>query len=223
MASREVGALIFVLRISLPDVPGSLGRVASAFGAGGVNILTLDVVDREDGLAVDEFRVEAPDGMQEALRRAGEEVPGFTVEYVRPLEAFRHVLEPLELAARLADAGPDAVANLVEDLPDALGASWAIAFDRSDDPPRTVSASIGAPSLARLPASWLDPDRGPWRTETGLEVAAAPLGAGAGLLLGRERGPRFRLAELRHVRLLAQIAAGAALLLPASMRATPGS
>ncbi|HEU5003866.1 MAG TPA: ACT domain-containing protein [Actinomycetota bacterium] len=215
--------MIFVLRISLPDVPGSLGRVASAFGKGGVNILTLDVIDSEDGVAVDDLRVEAPDGMQEALRRAGEEVPGFAVEYVRPLEAFRHVLEPLELAARLADAGAEAVAHLVEDLPDALGASWAIAFDRTEDPPRTLAASIGAPTLARLPAAWVNPDRGPWRSDTGLEVASAPLGASAGLLLGRERGPRFRLSELRHIRLLAQIAAGAALLLPAAMRGTPGS
>lgn len=215
--------MIFVLRISLPDVPGSLGRVASAFGEGGVNILTLDVIDSEDGVAIDDLRVEAPDGMQEALRRAADEVPGFTVEYVRPLEAFRHVLEPLELAARLAEAGPEAIQHLVEDLPDALGASWAVAFDRSEGTPRTLSASIGAPTLARLPEHWLDPDRGPWRSETGLEVATAPLGPGAGLLLGREHGPRFRIAELRHIRLLAQIAAGAALLLPAFMRGTPGS
>ncbi|MGH2717862.1 MAG: ACT domain-containing protein, partial [Actinomycetota bacterium] len=54
--------LIFALRISLPDLPGTLGRVASAFGTGGVNILTMDVVDREDGTAIDDLRVEAPSG-----------------------------------------------------------------------------------------------------------------------------------------------------------------
>ena len=123
--------MIFSLRISLPDLPGMLGRVARAFGKGDVNILTLDVVDRNEGRAIDDVRVEAPRGMQEALRRAAADVPGFVVEYVRPLEAFRHVLEPLELAALLEESGPAALVRLVEHLPDTLGASWALVVDVS--------------------------------------------------------------------------------------------
>src|SRR5260370_17562467 len=98
--STEVAPpMVFSLRISLPDLPGMLGRVARAFGKGDVNILTLDVVDRKDGTAVDDVRVEAPRGMQEALRRAAADVPGFVVEYVRPLEAFRPALDPPHLPA----------------------------------------------------------------------------------------------------------------------------
>ncbi len=187
--------MVFSLRISLPDLPGMLGRVARAFGKGDVNILTLDVVDRKDGTAVDDVRVEAPRGMQEALRRAAAAVPGFLVEYVRPLEAFRHVLEPLELAALLEESGPAAL---------------------------ILAASLGAPSAARLPAAWLDfslldalgggrevarqavpHDRG-----DGLEVAAALLDRpSAAVVLGRQRGPRFRASELRYLGLLARIAA----------------
>ncbi|HYR63047.1 MAG TPA: hypothetical protein VET24_10525 [Actinomycetota bacterium] len=217
--------MIFSLRISLPDLPGTLGRIASAFGKGSVNILTLDVIDREDGMAIDDLRVEAPRGMQEALRRAAADVPGFAVEYVRPLEAFRHVLEPLELAVLLEDSGSQAMVQLVEHLPDAFGATWAIVIDVSgscDAPPAVLAASIGAPSAARLPAAWLDfselvsPTFGkagagrpvPNCDDDDLEVAAALVDRPcAAVLLGRERGPRFRASELRHLGLLARIAA----------------
>jgi ACT domain len=221
-------AMVFSLRISLPDLPGTLGRVARAFGKGDVNILTLDVVDREDGMAIDDVRVEAPRGMQEALRRAAADVPGFAVEYVRPLEAFRHVLETLELAALLEDSGTAALARLVEHLPDTFGGTWALVVDVSagaGGPPEVLAASLGAPSAARLPASWLDlsrldPAQGgsevasqpvPHHSGSGLEVAAALLGRpSAAVFLGRERGPRFRASELRHLGLLARIAAAVA-------------
>lgn len=217
--------MIFTLRISLPDLPGTLGRVAGAFGKGQVNILTLDVVDREDGMAIDDLRVEAPRGMQEALRRAAIDVPGFAVEYVRPLEAFRHVLQPLELAALLEGSGGNAMARLVENLPDTFGATWAMAVDVATPgaPPEVLAASLGAPSAARLPAAWLDfgalgeagsatGRAGAGQTvphhDDGLEVAAALLDRpSAAVLLGRERGPRFRASELLHLGLLTRIAA----------------
>jgi hypothetical protein len=217
--------MVFGLRVSLPDLPGMLGRVARAFGKGDVNILTLDVVDREDGMAIDDIRVEAPRGMQEALRRAAADVPGFLVEYVRPLEAFRHVLEPLELAALLEDSGSAALVRLVENLPDTFGATWALVVDvpaGAGGPPEILAASLGAPSAARLPPSWLDFSlldslRGgrivashpvPHHADDGLEVAAALLGRpSVAVLLGRQRGPRFRPSELRHLGLLARIAA----------------
>jgi hypothetical protein len=220
--------MVFSLRISLPDLPGTLGRVAGAFGKGDVNILTLDVVDREDGIAIDDLRVEAPRGMQEALRRAAKEVPGFAVEYVRPLEAFGHVLEPLELAALLEESAGEALIRLVEHLPDTFGATWALVVDvaAGPDSPVILAASLGAPSAGRLPASWLDfsgltsdpivgegtgqpvPDHS---VADGMEVAAALLDRGsAAVLLGRERGPRFRASEIRHLGLLARIAAAVA-------------
>ena len=217
--------MVFTLRISLPDRPGTLGMVASAFGKGHVNILTLDVVDRADGMAVDDLRVEAPRGMQEAIRRAGEAVPGFAVEYVRPLDAFGHVLEPLELAALLEDSGAEALGLLVEHLPDSMAASWAIVVEVPDpvgEAPRVLAASLGAPSAGRLLPAWLEP---PSETSTGggepawsvpapeaggLEVAAARLEAPAAVvLLGRERGPTFRASEVRHLGLLARIAGAA--------------
>ena len=43
----------YLLRVELPDVPGSLGRVASAIGEAGGDIEAIEIVEhRRDGSAV---------------------------------------------------------------------------------------------------------------------------------------------------------------------------
>ena len=49
----------FLLRVELPDVPGSLGRVASAIGVAGGDIEAIEIVEkRHDGTAVDDVLLE---------------------------------------------------------------------------------------------------------------------------------------------------------------------
>ena len=44
-----------LLRVALPDVPGSLGRLATAIGLAGGNIEAIEIVEhRADGVAVDD-------------------------------------------------------------------------------------------------------------------------------------------------------------------------
>ena len=45
----------YVLRLVLPDRPGSLGAVATALGTLGADILALDIVERSVGHAVDDL------------------------------------------------------------------------------------------------------------------------------------------------------------------------
>ena len=52
----------FLLRVILPDKPGSLGAVATALGNAGADILGVDVVERADGHAIDDLAVELPPG-----------------------------------------------------------------------------------------------------------------------------------------------------------------
>ena len=52
----------FLLRVVLPDKPGSLGAVATALGNAGADILGVDVVERADGHAIDDLAVELPPG-----------------------------------------------------------------------------------------------------------------------------------------------------------------
>jgi hypothetical protein len=217
--------VLFSLRISLPDRPGTLGAVATAFGRGGANILTLEIVE-SGGVAVDHLVVEAPEGMQEAIRLATQAVPGLAVEEIRPVEAFRDVMSPLQLAAVLAEGVHPAIAMLVERLPEALRADWCVVLSHGIDGLQILGASLGAPSLTdvktpwlplqsptRLPAAeWMPPSwtLGP-AARNGLgkfELAAAPLfDAHSAVLVGRRKGPQFRASELEQLGLLARIAA----------------
>ena len=66
----------YLLRVELPDVPGSLGRLASAIGAAGGNIDAIEIVERShDGIAIDDVFLAPepgvmPDSIISALQRA---------------------------------------------------------------------------------------------------------------------------------------------------------
>lgn len=76
-----------VLRIALPDRPGALGLVASRIGAVGGDIIAIDILDRIEGSAVDEFVVELPsDDLVPLLRSEIHEVDGAKVEEIRRVE-----------------------------------------------------------------------------------------------------------------------------------------
>ncbi|MDQ4145163.1 MAG: amino acid-binding protein [Actinomycetota bacterium] len=217
--------MLFTLRICIPDLPGTLGAVATAFGKGGANILTMDVVERDAGMAVDDMTIEAPEGMQEALRLAQLEVPGLVVEELRPVEAFRDFMAPLDLAAALAEAGESPVAMLVERLPEALWSDWCVVVSGEKAGMTVIASSIGAPSLEGVKAPWL-PLKGPtrlpladWMPSTWREGPAARSGQGkfdlaaapfsepsSAVMVGRRKGPQYRAAELTQLGLLARIA-----------------
>ena len=49
----------YLLRVELPDVPGSLGAVAAAIGEAGGDIEAIEIVEhRRDGTAVDDVLLE---------------------------------------------------------------------------------------------------------------------------------------------------------------------
>ena len=50
----------YLLRVNLPDRPGMLGAVATALGEIGADIVSLDVVERGPGGAVDDLVVDLP-------------------------------------------------------------------------------------------------------------------------------------------------------------------
>ncbi|MGQ0680073.1 MAG: ACT domain-containing protein [Actinomycetota bacterium] len=220
--------MLFAIRISLPDRPGTLGAVATAFGKGGANILTLDIVE-SGGVAVDDLVVEAPEGMQEALRLAMDSVPGLVVEELRPLEAFQDYMSPLELAAALTEATEPVITTLIERLPEALRSDWCIVLKRCSSGLEVLGSGLGAPSLSDVEAPWM-PLHGPTKLlpaawmpaswtmgpasrdgQGKFELAAAPLSdAYNAVLIGRRKGPSFRQSELQQLGLLSRVAAAAA-------------
>lgn len=75
------------MRIWLPDAPGVLGAVAAEIGAAKGNVVGLEVLERESGVAIDEMIVELPDDPTaiEAVCRGVRTVPGAGVEEVKEL------------------------------------------------------------------------------------------------------------------------------------------
>ncbi|HEV2930725.1 MAG TPA: ACT domain-containing protein, partial [Propionibacteriaceae bacterium] len=49
-----------MMRVSLPDRPGSLGSVATAMGGVGADINAVEIVEKGDGTVVDDFIVDLP-------------------------------------------------------------------------------------------------------------------------------------------------------------------
>jgi hypothetical protein len=92
------------MRIWLPDAPGALGAVAAEIGAVKGNVVGLEVLEREAGVAIDELVVELPDdpGAVDAVCRGVRNVPGVGVEEVTELHAEARDREDSVLAAAAA-------------------------------------------------------------------------------------------------------------------------
>jgi hypothetical protein len=226
----------YLLRLVVPDRPGILGAVATALGAAGVDIVSLDVLERGGGLAVDDIVVELPaDRLPDTLITAVRTVPGVEVESLRPfagpLDTHRE-LDLLDALAQAATAPPDpALAGklLAAELPRVFHSGWATVLRAGATPGivgETLAASEAAPSFEGMRLPWL-PLSGPqllpsdedwlpeqWR-EMAIEMMAAPYGdINGAVVVGRSGGPPFRRSELLRLAHLVGIAATVAHLPP---------
>jgi hypothetical protein len=104
------------MRIWLPDAPGVLGAVAAEIGAVKGNVIALEVLERDAGVAIDEIVVELPDepGAVDAVSKGIRTIPGAGVEEVRELVTAAQDREDTVLnaaAAILQAATPTAAMN----------------------------------------------------------------------------------------------------------------
>jgi len=78
----------YVVRIALPDRPGALGSVASRIGAVGGDIVAINILERDQGRAVDEFVIEMDgDHLIDLLQSEIHEVVGVAVLEIRPADS----------------------------------------------------------------------------------------------------------------------------------------
>ena len=210
----------YLLRLVVPDRPGVLGAVATALGTAGADIISLDVLERGNGIAVDDVVVDLPRGrLPDSLITAARSVPGVEVESLRPfagpLDTHRE-LELLESLAR-ADEGT-AVKLLAAELPRVFHSGWSVVLEAAGDAWKVSAASDAAPEFEGQVLAWMpllaprllpsDADGVParWR-EMAIEMMAAPYGGpGCAVVLGRSGGPAFRRSELLRLAHLAGIA-----------------
>jgi len=212
-----IGGVPYLLRVQLPDRPGSLGEVAGALGAVGVDILALDVVEHDDGRAVDEMVLHVPPGlMPDSAVSACCSVPGVSVEFVTPYPAGAPLSRDLEVVEQMAAEPTRAEHVLAEAVPDLFRLAWGVVLRSRDGVGEIEHTSTGAPGDVRVPTPWLplsraervvlEPSAAPagW---TGVLAAAAPLaGRDRSLVIGRYGGPAVLASEVARLGYLATLA-----------------
>ncbi|QKT07801.1 amino acid-binding protein [Gordonia sp. X0973] len=202
----------YLLRVTIDDRPGSLGQLAVALGGVGADIISLEVIERGSGWAVDDIVVDLPLGALPDTLITAAATADAHVDSVRPYAGVLDTHRELELVDHVATAKADRLQTLVDDAPQVLRASWATVVTKADSGATvTVCGSSGAPETPLADASWLpmaaaatiDPqDPGVpqmWR-DWDTRLVAAPLdGPHRALLLGRVGGPDFRPAEVARL------------------------
>lgn len=189
----------YLMRVELPDVPGSLGRVAGAIGEAGGDIEAIEIVEKRDGFAVDDVLLEIPTGtMPDSVVSACSTLDGVSVLWINRYAAGGNLFLDLEVVEALTEDPASARDRLVDLLPIAFRVDWAARVRPGADGPRVIHATDAAPETFDIGA--IDaPVRLPG-DDTYVECAA-PLG-GDVLLMGRRGGPEFldsELARLEHL------------------------
>ncbi len=212
----------YLLRVQLADRPGSLGSLAVALGSVGADILSLDVVERASGYAIDDLVVDIPPGaMPDSLITAAEALHGVRVDSVRPHTGLLEAHRELELLDHIAAAeGKSAKLQvLADEAPRVLRVGWCTAVRGSAAGLRRVVGSPGAPETSLGDAPWMPIEQATaleatadwvpqvWR-DMDTTLVAAPLGdPQTALVLGRPGGPEFRPSEVARLGYLAGIVA----------------
>jgi hypothetical protein len=198
-----------LVRVWLPDRPGALGLVASRIGAVRGDIVGIDVLERGEGVVIDEFAVNLADlDLLAVLVREVEEVDGASVEEVRTVARFPDPrLDALESAAALCEAPtPTALGErLVAQTRREFLAEWSALIHANellaahgDAPPIEQLAALARGTLAS--PSVAEGSTGP------VDLAVASLDRlDAVLLIGRA-GQTFRKRERAQLLALARIA-----------------
>jgi len=196
------------LRVSLADRPGALAALTRALAAAGANVLSVTVLQREAGRAVDDLLLDWPFARPwDGVVRAVEGCNGAR------LQGLRHI--PTATAPTDADVieqvlrQPHRAAEvLVESLPASLLADWAAVVQRRW-PRDPVLATAHTPlPLPVMPAALPRPRA---MVIDEMPVIALPVGGGeVRLLVGRGEGPAFTRSERDRCAALLAVVAGIA-------------
>lgn len=194
----------FLLRVELPDVPGSLGRLAGAIGEAGGDIEAIEIVEkRHDGTAVDDVLLELPPGaMPDSIVSACNLLPGVHVVWISRYAAGGNLFLDLEAVEDLTANPTEALDRLVDLLPVTFRADWAARVHRVDGVRYSTEAAPSDLEFHELVRT----ERVEVPGDDVNVMVAARLGGNEIVVVGRRGGPDFLDSELARVGHLAGLA-----------------
>ena len=205
--------VVLILRIQVPDVPGALGKVATTMGTVDADISAVEIVEKGDGYAIDDFILSLPtETMPDTLVSTCDQLEGVKVLWLsRHLEDWG-LESDIATLNRMAEDQQHAAELLTEAAPTVFHCQWATLFGPNHEvltstalSPEFTSEAIAAlgamdePRRVELDETWMPG----WGATV---VALAPLSGGRCLVLGRRGGPVFLASEVNRLRHMAALA-----------------
>jgi hypothetical protein len=217
MWAGDNGHMAFLLRVELPDVPGSLGALATALGGAGADIEAIEIVERRtDGRVVDDVLLELPARvMPDALITACHQLEGVKVDWISRYNAGANLSMDLEAVEQFTENPAKAIENLVEVIPSTFRTDWAMALHRVEGEAVVMAKSSTAPKLVDEATAWLGIRKSKVLREVpewdSTVLAASPArdrrGDGFVVVVGRHGGPEFLASELARLGHMVSLAA----------------
>ena len=204
----------YLLRVELPDVPGSLGRLASAIGAAGANIEAIEIVAKDPvaEVAVDDVFIEADPGvMPDSIVSACTALDGVRVLWISRYAAGGNLFLDLEAVESMTQDPAGAIETLVDALPEVFRVDWGVVMTREGDGAKITHGTPAAPNEVPDGVTWPENlekasviDVREWSE---LVVAASPLTSDELVVVGRRGGPDFQDSEIARLAHLVAMAA----------------
>ncbi|MGJ6979343.1 amino acid-binding protein [Aestuariimicrobium soli] len=199
-----------MLRVQLPDRPGSLGQVATAMGTVGADISAIEIVEKRSGSVINDFMLTMPPHqLPDALVSVCNQLEGVNVLWLSRYPENWSLESDIDLLDRISADPSNSADILVTFGPAVFHSQWAVVLDAHGQP---RAASQLAPELSPAAAEALGPLSGTdtrelvagWLPGWGdTTIAHAALPDGSVLVLGRQGGPAYLGSELRRLEHLA--------------------
>ncbi|WP_372440118.1 ACT domain-containing protein [Nocardioides faecalis] len=186
-----------MLRVLLPDVPGSLGRVATAIGMAGGDIEAIEIVEkRPDATVVDDVLLDLPGGtMPDSVVSACTALEGVEVLWISRYPAGGSLVMDLEVVEELTASPSTAYDRLVDLLPATFRVDWGARVHRAKGLVHRTNAAPDDLEFLEIeaPVQLESPE-----DEVTL-FAAARLDGNEIVIVGRRGGPAFADSEIARL------------------------
>jgi hypothetical protein len=178
------------------------------------DISAVEIVEKYEGYAVDDFIVDLPPGTPaDALVAACTQVSGVELLWISHYTEDWGLQGDVDVLNRMTEDPGLAGRILTEAAPDAFRSTWALLVDQENGlvdfatelaPELDPSAfeklgPLGSATSKELPDGWLEG----WGETL---IAVAPLPGGKSIIIGRRGGPEFLASEVARLRHLAALA-----------------